>query len=92
MTHVDADHIDGVLELLRDEELGTTCGDVWFNGWRHLPDTPLESLGPVEGELLTRSDPRGRDLAWNDGLRRRGGRRPNEGRCLRVDLGDDVDR
>src|SRR5918995_2512099 len=53
VTHIDADHIDGALELLRDEPLGVSFGDVWFNGWRHLPDTPLESLGPVEGEQLT---------------------------------------
>jgi hypothetical protein len=53
VTHIDADHIDGVLRLLGDQELCATFGDVWFNGWRHLPQTPLESLGPVEGERLT---------------------------------------
>jgi hypothetical protein len=65
ITHVDADHIDGALALLRDEPLGATFGDVWFNGWRHLPDTPLESLGPVEGELLT-DTLIARGIPWND--------------------------
>jgi hypothetical protein len=65
VTHVDADHIDGALALLRDDSLGATFGDVWFNGWRHLPDTPLESLGPVEGELLTEALVN-RQIPWND--------------------------
>ena len=52
VTHIDADHIDGALKLLQDETLGTSFGDVWFNGWRHLPET-LEPLGPVAGERLT---------------------------------------
>lgn len=65
VTHVDADHIDGALALLRDDSLGATFGDVWFNGWRHLPDTPLESLGPVEGELLTEALVT-RQIPWND--------------------------
>ena len=78
VTHVDADHIDGVLGLLREHELGISCGDVWFNGWRHLPDTPLESLGPVEGEQLT-------DLIladampWNAAFEGRAVGVPNEG-------------
>ena len=54
VTHVDSDHIAGVLELVRDDALGATYGDVWFNAWRHLPAT-VEELGPVEGELLTRA-------------------------------------
>jgi hypothetical protein len=65
VTHIDADHIDGALALLRDDNLGATFADVWFNGWRHLPDTPLESLGPVEGELLTQALGT-RNIPWND--------------------------
>ena len=41
-----------MLPLLEDKTLGITFGDVWFNGFRHLPDT-LEPMGPVEGERLT---------------------------------------
>jgi hypothetical protein len=70
VTHVDADHIDGALALLRDDALGVTFGDVWFNGWRHLPDTPLESLGPVEGELLTEALVT-REIPWNDAFGKR---------------------
>src|SRR3954452_20564376 len=52
VSHIDKDHIGGVLPLLEDTALGVTFGDVWFNGFRHLPDT-LEPMGPVEGERLT---------------------------------------
>jgi beta-lactamase superfamily II metal-dependent hydrolase len=53
VTHIDADHIDGALELLQDDELGARVDEIWFNGWRHLPDTKLEELGPITGERLT---------------------------------------
>jgi beta-lactamase superfamily II metal-dependent hydrolase len=65
-THIDVDHIEGVVELLEEaQDLGLTVGDVWFNGFRHLPDeddlaaaTPAEkeeelTLGPNQGERLT---------------------------------------
>ena len=50
ITHVDADHIAGMLRYLED---GTdaTFGDVWFNGRQHL--TEAERLGPVQGERLS---------------------------------------
>ena len=70
VTHIDADHIDGALKLLQDEELGATFGEVWFNGWRHLPDTGLEELGPVAGEELTDTIV-GRDLPWNKAFGKR---------------------
>ncbi|SDM10437.1 Metallo-beta-lactamase superfamily protein [Geodermatophilus siccatus] len=50
VTHVDADHIEGVLRLLNDASLGLTVGDVWFNGYQHLPSDDF--LGPVHGEML----------------------------------------
>jgi glyoxylase-like metal-dependent hydrolase (beta-lactamase superfamily II) len=64
VTHVDGDHIEGALALLQTDALGVTYGDVWFNGWRHLPQT-LEPRGPVEGELLTDAIVH-RGLPWND--------------------------
>ncbi|OBI65127.1 hypothetical protein A5667_27455 [Mycolicibacterium fortuitum] len=59
VTHVDADHIGGVLSALVDGDPvpGLSFGDVWFNGWRHLQktvaDEGLEPLGPAQGEELT---------------------------------------
>jgi hypothetical protein len=36
VTHIDADHIDGIVKLLRHPELGLKCNEVWFNGWPQL--------------------------------------------------------
>jgi hypothetical protein len=62
VTHIDGDHIEGALGLLNAQSLGVTFDDVWFNGWRHLSE--LEEMGPVEGELLTKTIV-DRDLPWN---------------------------
>lgn len=53
VTHVDGDHIAGILKLLEDEPSPLRSDDIWFNGWRHLPQGQLEPLGPVQGERLT---------------------------------------
>jgi len=53
VTHIDADHITGILDLLEDSEARFEAGDSWFNGYRHLPDETPETLGPVQGERLT---------------------------------------
>lgn len=57
VTHIDNDHIEGVLPLLQDDELQCTFKEVWYNGWQHLcppPEaaTPEDVLGPQEGEFL----------------------------------------
>jgi hypothetical protein len=69
ITHVDADHIGGALELLRNlGRLGKKIefGDVWFNGWRHLQDI----MGDMQGELVTNHLVR-RRLGWNLAFERR---------------------
>jgi hypothetical protein len=52
VTHIDTDHIGGVLRLL-DDDLGLEFGDVWFNAWRHLETVQADRLGPVDGEILS---------------------------------------
>ncbi|HEX6096406.1 MAG TPA: MBL fold metallo-hydrolase [Thermoanaerobaculia bacterium] len=50
VTHIDEDHIGGVLPLLDDaKELGIELKEIWFNGYQHLTDI----LGPKQGERLT---------------------------------------
>ena len=49
VSHIDRDHIEGVLELLKDRTL--KFKDVWFNAYFHLLD--LESFGPEQGERLS---------------------------------------
>lgn len=36
VSHIDSDHIGGVLGLLADPPAGLSIGDIWFNGLRHL--------------------------------------------------------
>jgi hypothetical protein len=71
VTHVDTDHISGVLTGLVDPDgpVPVTFADVWFNGWEHLNGqvpvdhrSPLEPMGGVQGERLTTWL---RDHAWN---------------------------
>ncbi|MCP5112715.1 MAG: MBL fold metallo-hydrolase [bacterium] len=49
VTHIDLDHIAGVLELFRNPVPGLAIGDVWFNAWDHLgQDQPEPVLPPAE--------------------------------------------
>ncbi len=67
VTHVDGDHIGGVLEMLEEDSGIATFGDVWFNAWRHLPGNETDFFGPVQGERLTVwLDANG--AAWNAGF------------------------
>jgi hypothetical protein len=50
ITHVDADHIQGVASLLSDSRRVTWFRDVWLNGWKQLG-----LLGSKDGEMVTRS-------------------------------------
>lgn len=62
VSHVDADHIQGIVSLLSDHRRVRLFRDVWFNGYRHLD--PDQLLGAVDGERLTaalESDPE----RWN---------------------------
>jgi hypothetical protein len=53
VTHIDADHIDGALILLQDQEAGVELDEVWFNGWPQLPEAPgPASFGPMQGAFL----------------------------------------
>lgn len=59
VTHVDRDHIGGVLTCLAeaDEIPGLEIADVWFNGYVHLTGgkvaSGLEPMGPAQGERLS---------------------------------------
>ena len=52
ITHVDTDHIDGIITLLQEDQLDLTFNDVWFNGWRHLNLAVEGQLGGKQGEFL----------------------------------------
>ncbi len=61
VSHVDRDHIDGVLALIRDPELDLEVKEIWFNTWDHLlgesvssleEDDAIEHFGAKMGEKL----------------------------------------
>jgi len=65
VTHVDTDHIRGVVKLLNDDELAARIDGIWFNGFVHL-ERFKDLLGPIDGERLTaRIVALG--LPWNEG-------------------------
>jgi beta-lactamase superfamily II metal-dependent hydrolase len=57
ITHIDADHIEGAIRLIGSvKTLGITFGDIWFNGWKHLPGSRIsddEYLNGKHGEFLS---------------------------------------
>src|SRR5512145_815085 len=85
VTHIDADHITGILELLEDKAMGFWANDIWFNGYRHLPNENPDTLGPVQGEKLT-------DLlvkpgiSWNGAFGKAAVAVPGEGKLPCVEL------
>jgi hypothetical protein len=64
VTHIDADHITGVLGLLERRTLALQVGEVWFNGWDQLP---TDVLGAKQGERLGAAIVH-RRLGWNTGF------------------------
>lgn len=51
VTHIDTDHIAGIIDLLGNLPPRVTIGEVWFNGYQHL--VPADQLGGsnFEGEV-----------------------------------------
>lgn len=55
ITHIDSDHISGILKLLADPAF-RRFNDVWFNGYAHLlGDNNLQPFGSQQGEVLTKA-------------------------------------
>lgn len=64
VSHVDADHIAGVVDLLDEPDLLKRSRDVWFNGRLHLVPPGVEPLGPRQGDILTTAL-FANGIAWN---------------------------
>jgi beta-lactamase superfamily II metal-dependent hydrolase len=64
VTHVDADHIAGVLKFLETPKLGLSVGEIWFNAYKHLLEKDDEIFGPEQGEKLSADIVAG-NVPWN---------------------------
>lgn len=62
LSHVDADHVEGLLKMLEAPDLPVSFKDVWFNGRKHLEK--IESLGANQAEQFT-DGIQNKRWAWN---------------------------
>ena len=54
VSHVDIDHIDGIVVMLNQEKLPYEIGEIWFNGYNELAAvTSGDELGAKQGEYLS---------------------------------------
>lgn len=52
LTHVDADHVEGLVRMFADSPLPFNVDAVWFNGWRQMKKAH-GLLGAMQGEFLS---------------------------------------
>ncbi len=52
LSHVDADHVEGLVRFFADKPPQMTARKVWFNGWRQMKRAH-GLLGAVQGEFLS---------------------------------------
>jgi hypothetical protein len=73
LTHIDADHINGVLPLFGNPSLNAHFEDIWFNGWHQVS----QFLGVKQGEDFSKllEDP-ARSLPWNRAVTLKGEKYP----------------
>lgn len=64
LTHVDADHLEGLVRLFAENPLPFAVDEVWFNGWRQMKKAH-GLLGPTQGEFLSALLVRRVPRAWN---------------------------
>lgn len=65
VTHIDLDHIQGILQFLKDLPDGITFGDIWFNGWDQMKAIGLEPMGVKEGICLSEILKQKHKSNWN---------------------------
>jgi hypothetical protein len=68
-THVDRDHIEGLLELAEARFDGVEIGDIWFNGYTHLVNG-FVPMGAAQGERFGDALME-HDLPWNEAFQRK---------------------
>jgi beta-lactamase superfamily II metal-dependent hydrolase len=65
ITHVDTDHIEGIIRLLGKKRSRWLCepADIWFNGWQHLQGGGV--LGGKQGDFLSALIKERAPAKWN---------------------------
>lgn len=73
VSHIDKDHIGGILTLLKREEVAFEFKDLWFNAFRHLPepDDGDDVLGALQGEAMSEVLDQN-NYPWNEAFGQRG--------------------
>lgn len=64
VTHIDLDHIQGIISLLKELPVPVSIDSAWFNGWDQLP-IKLEEQGIKEGIALSEILEDQFAAAWN---------------------------
>jgi hypothetical protein len=83
ITHIDLDHIEGIIELLQDLPPDISFKEIWFNGWDQLKLVGLEPFGVKEGITLTKLLEQKHLAAWN---------RSTNGKAIALDEAGNVTR
>lgn len=52
-THVDFDHVGGLVSLIARLDDTVTIDEVWYNAWPQISAAPDDTLGAVQGEMLS---------------------------------------
>jgi len=64
LSHVDSDHLEGLVRLFAEKPLPIAVKQVWFNGWRQMKKTH-HLLGSLQGEFLSALLVQRAPRAWN---------------------------
>lgn len=86
LSHIDSDHIEGALPLLREAKaLGVSFGEIWFNGRKHLGNQMGATQAEAFSKLLA-----GKDYAalWNKRFQGGAVLRPDDALPPAVELAD----
>lgn len=43
VTHIDSDHISGIVKMFEEDELPVRVGEIWYNGYRHIQSAAIIS-------------------------------------------------
>jgi beta-lactamase superfamily II metal-dependent hydrolase len=88
VTHIDSDHIDGMVRLMQDLPDGFEFDNFWFNAYDHT--RPEGFLGAKQGEYLTvellELEKIQKRKFWNESFGRKAAMIPDSGKPVTVEL------